>query len=73
AEEEPGSRHIFLKIIIAILIICALFELVVLGMSRFLPDAQATQSIVSIEELIREAIVSAFNSVVNAIKGLFGN
>ena len=73
AEEESGSRHIFLKIIIAILIICALFELVVLGMSRFLPDAQATQSIVSIEELIREAIVSAFNSVVNAIKGLFGN
>ena len=73
AEEETGSRHIFLKIIIAILIICALFELIVLGMSRFMPDAQATQSIVSIEEVIREAIVSAFNSVVNAIKGLFGN
>ena len=71
-EEEAGSRHIFLKIIVAILIICALFELVVLGMSSFLPDAPATQSIVSIEELIREAIVNAFNSAVNAIKGLFG-
>ncbi|MBO4862602.1 MAG: hypothetical protein J5535_06875 [Firmicutes bacterium] len=73
SEDEPRPRHIFLKIIIAILIICALFELVVLGMSRFMPDAQATQNIVSIEEAIREAIVSAFNSIVNAVKGLFGN
>ena len=71
-EEEPGSRHLFLKIIIGILVICALFELVVLGMSRFLPDSAATQSIVSLEELIREALVSAFNGVVNAVKGLFG-
>ncbi len=72
ADEETGSRHIFLKIIIAILLICALFELVALGMSKFLPDAQATQTIVSVEEVIREAIVSAFNSAVEAIKGLFG-
>ena len=73
SEEESRPRHIFLKIIIAILIICALFELVVLGLTRFLPDAQATQNIVAIEEAIREAIVSAFNSIVNAVKGLFGN
>ena len=71
-EEESGSRHIGIKVIIAILIICALFELAVLGMSRFMPDAAATQSIVSIEEAIREAIVSAAEAIANFFKGLFG-
>ena len=67
-EEEAVSRHIFLKIVIAILIVCAVFELAVFGFSKLAPDAGATQTLVQIEEAIRAAFASAFE----AIKGLFG-
>ena len=67
-EEEAVSRHIFLKIVIAILIVCAVFELAVFGFSKLAPDAGATQVLIQIEEAIRAALASAFE----AVKGLFG-
>ncbi len=67
-EEEVPSKHIFLKIVIAILIVCAVFELAVLGFSKLAPDAGATQALIQIEEAIRAALASA----VEAVKGLFG-
>ena len=67
-DEEVVSKHIFLKIVIAILIVCAVFELAVFGFSKLAPDAGATQALVQIEEAIRAALASAFE----AVKGLFG-
>lgn len=67
-EEEVPSKHIFLKIVIAILIVCAVFELAVFGFSKLAPDAGATQALIQIEEAIRAALASAFE----AVKGLFG-
>ena len=59
---------ITINIVIAILIVCAVFELAVFGFSKLAPDAGATQALVQIEEAIRAALASAFE----AVKGLFG-
>ena len=39
-DEEPAKKHVFLKVIITILIIAAIFEGVILGIKFFAPDSE---------------------------------
>ena len=70
-DDAPGSRHIILKIIAIVLIVCALFEGAVLGRKKFAPEAPVTQSAVQIEEAIGEAVMSFFDTVSEGISRIF--
>ena len=70
-DDAPGSRHIILKIIAIVLIVCALFEGAVLGLKKFAPEAPVTQSAVQIEEAIGEAVMSFFDTVSEGISRIF--
>ena len=71
-ETEVKSKHVFLKIIAIILVICAIFEGIVMGLKHFAPDAQITENAVQIEQGVGDALVSLYNSITEGIHKLFG-
>ena len=71
-ETEVKSKHVFLKIIAIILVICAIFEGIVMGLKHFAPDAQITENAVQIEQGVGDALVSLYNSITDGIHKLFG-
>ena len=70
--EESKPKHIFLKIIAIILLICAIFEGAVFGLKKLAPDAQITQNAIQIEQGIGDALTSLYDTVYNAIQNIFG-
>lgn len=72
-DTEVRSRHILLKIIAIILVICAIFEGAVWGLKRFAPEAQITENAVQIEQGVGDALVSLYNSIADGIRNLIGN
>ena len=71
-EPETKSRHVFLKIVGIVLLICAVFEGAVFGLKQFAPESQITENAVQIEQGVRDAFVSLYNTVYDAVSGLFG-
>ena len=71
-EEVRKSKHIFLKIVAVILIICAIFEAAVWGLKQFAPGSAITENAVQIERGIGDALVSLYDTVANWIKGITG-
>ena len=71
-EEVRKSKHIFLKIVAVILIICAIFEAAVWGLKQFAPGSAITENAIQIERGIGDALVSLYDTVANWIKGITG-
>ena len=69
---DARSRHIVLKIIAIILVICALFEGVVMGLKYYAPESQITQNAVQIEQGVGDALVSLYNTIADGVRNLFG-